>query len=417
MFYQISGIIKSYLKYETLTRFEMNQKQFNPVIVLSISPITIKFKLRKNFPEIKLDEEYINGLKIKDKHMRDVKLYAVFRKYLEKLLNELRFEEFLDVTFGKDFIKSCLIYKNKQVLHCFEINYGIVKDINRINSLTFALVLENKTNSLYEDSDRSVEKIKLNLESKGVNYIALNSRKSFFLFTHATLISANTKTEIGFTSYTYRKLSNSENNCLEDNKQHILRNYSRGNCFFDCLYKNLNQTYGCLPITNTLLYLEFRLHFISRGYRTCDIDMNFTTEELLSKECDELCIPECESVYYNTMVTTQEFKKRNTGTVVEIFPIKYPHFVYIETLNMDFNQLIYNCGGILALWFGLSPLSIDDLVTSLRSSSDRLKSKLFKIINFIIYLFFKLKQIIISILKYLRHSMSLLISKSNINPC
>jgi hypothetical protein len=59
----------------------MNQKQFNPVIVLSISPITIKFKLRKNFPEIKLDEEYINGLKIKDKHTRDVKLYAVFRKY------------------------------------------------------------------------------------------------------------------------------------------------------------------------------------------------------------------------------------------------------------------------------------------------------------------------------------------------
>jgi hypothetical protein len=81
MLYQISGIIESYLKYETLTRFEMNQKQLNPVIVLSISPITIKFELRKIFPEMKLDEEYINGLKIKDKHTRDVKLYAVFRKY------------------------------------------------------------------------------------------------------------------------------------------------------------------------------------------------------------------------------------------------------------------------------------------------------------------------------------------------
>jgi hypothetical protein len=102
------------------------------------------------------------------------------------------------------------------------------------------------------------------------------------------------------------------------------------------------------------------------------------------------------------MVTTQKFQKQNTGTVVEIFPIKYQHFVNIETLNMDFNQLIYNCGGILGLWFGLSPLSIDDLVTSLRSSSNRLKAKLFKIIDFVIYIFFKVKQMTVTLFRLFR---------------
>ncbi len=266
----------------------------------------------------------------------------------------MRFEEFLDITYVNSFITSCLAFKNKHAFNCFVHNYGIIKTKNRI-TVTIAIKLENKTNNVYEDSvcfDESVEKIELNLNCSSYFLIYLVGRKSV-KYNQGIWINANTKTEIGFTSYTYRKLLNSDEKCLEDNKQYILRDYSYDNCILDCLYEKLIQTYGCLPIANELLYFEFQLHFISRGYRTSgDIEMSLTTELSLHKECKGLCLHECEKVYHNTMVTTQKFKKRNTGTVVQIFPIKYQHFVYIETLNMDFNQLTYNCGGILGFWFG-----------------------------------------------------------------
>jgi hypothetical protein len=123
----------------------------------------------------------------------------------------------------------------------------------------------------------------------------------------------------------------------------------------------------------------------------------------MSRECADLCLPECESVYYNTIVLTKEFEDRKIGTFVEIFPVKFQHFVYTETLNMDFNQLIYNCGGILSLWFGLSPLSLDDLATSLRSV--RIKSIIFASIHFILLIVFKLKQITILFFKLLGRSL------------
>jgi hypothetical protein len=88
------------------------------------------------------------------------------------------------------------------------------------------------------------------------------------------------------------------------------------------------------------------------------------------------------------MVLTKEFQKKKVGTFVEIFAVKFPHFVFTENLIMDINQLIYNCGGILGLWFGLSPLSLDDLGRSSRS-------KIFASIHFILLIAFMSKKIII----------------------
>ncbi len=103
------------------------------------------------------------------------------------------------------------------------------------------------------------------------------------------------------------------------------------------------------------------------------------------------------------MVLTKEFEDRKVGTFVEIFPVKFQHFIYTETLNMDLNQLIYNCGGILGSLFGLSPLSLDDLVRSLLSV--RIKSVTFASIHFILLIVFKSKKIIISFFKFLSRSL------------
>jgi hypothetical protein len=165
----------------------------------------------------------------------------------------------------------------------------------------------------------------------------------------------------------------------------------------------LNQTYGCLPIVGSVLRLDFESHIASRRYRICYKKSDSAKEFSVKRECRDICLPECETVYYNMMVLTKEFEDRKVGTFMKIFPIKFPHFIYTETLNMDFNQLIYNCGGILGLWFGLSPLSLDDLVKILRSV--RFKSIIFASIHFVLMIAFKSKQIIVIFLKYLGRSL------------
>src|ERR1700723_3288833 len=41
-----------------------------------------------------------------------------------------------------------------------------------------------------------------------------------------------------------------------------------------------------------------------------------------------------------------------------LFPSEKPFIKYIYTPKMDINQLVYDVGGIIALWFGLSAYSI-----------------------------------------------------------
>jgi hypothetical protein len=406
MLYQISDVIQNFLKYDKVTRFEMNQKQFNPRILLMFKPKVFKFyKLRKIFPEIRRDNHYIEVMEIKDIDVRNNEIERIIFTYLEKLINELRFKEFLDITYGKNFIKSCKVFKNKQSFNCSESRYGIIKTQNTINYLTFANILENKTNSLYENNvcfGESLEKIELELKGTGFMSVLTRSCKSSLYNTEPIFFDKNTKTEIGFTSYSYKQLSIHKEKCLEENQEN-LKNYSYDNCVFDCFYINLNQTYGCLPKVQTYVHFDFELHFVSRGYRTCDKKINLTTEFSMIQECADICLPECESVYYNAMVLTKDFQDRKVGTFLEIFPIKFQHFIYTETLNMDINRLIYNCGGILGLWFGLSPLSLDDLITSLRSV--RIKLIIFASIHFILLIAFKSKRIIYLFFKFLYRSL------------
>jgi hypothetical protein len=222
--------------------------------------------------------------------------------------------------------------------------------------------------------------------------------KSWLKGSESFPLAINSKTEIFYTSHAHKKLNIHKQRCLEGN----LKNYSSDNCFFDCFHRFLNQTYGCLPIVGSYFQLDLESHLASQGYRICYKKSDFVKNYSMHEECLDACSRQCESVYYNIMVLTKEFEDRKVGTFVKIFPMKFPHFIYTETLNMDFNQLIYNCGGILGLWFGLSPLSLDDL-RSLRSV--RFKSIIVASIHFVLMIVLKSKQMIIFFFKYLSRSL------------
>jgi hypothetical protein len=98
----------------------------------------------------------------------------------------------------------------------------------------------------------------------------------------------------------------------------------------------------------------------------------------INEFCGTFCLPKCEAIYHEVKVekTSNEAKE----TIIEIFPLKSRHLEYVETLKTDFNQLIYNCGGIMGLWFGLSLMSISDLFDILNSIGLKLERFVRKVI-------------------------------------
>jgi hypothetical protein len=373
----------------------MNQKQINPKVIIAFRMKEINYeKLFKIYPEISKDKEFQEAYKLKDAF----KIHSIHTRYLEKLLNELKFDEFHEIVYTKSFVKSCRLFKNKQVIDCNISRHGIFKADEFMYSINSVLEFENKSKSLFESNvcfDDKLKKIELNLNRNKYILIYLGNCNSFLENTEVIAIDSNLKTQIRFTSYSFKKLDNSENHCSK-RKDYLI---SYENCFYNCYYQRLNQTYGCLPSSGGFYYFDFQMHYISKGYRTCYIPISDENIIKLVNKCKNICFPNCESFHYDTMITTFRPRNNSLGGAVEIFPVKYQHFVYTETLNMDFNQLIYNCGGILGLWFGVSPLSLDDLVKSLRSV--RIKSITLVLINFIIYIAFKSKQMIITLYKFL----------------
>ncbi len=80
----------------------------------------------------------------------------------------------------------------------------------------------------------------------------------------------------------------------------------------------------------------------------------------ITNQCEKICKRKCNSLNFDTKVKVS--KHDSNKTILEIIATKTPRIAYIETLKTDFDRLIYNCGGILGLWFGITPIKAADLI-------------------------------------------------------
>jgi hypothetical protein len=380
MLYQLTDMVNSYLKYETITRFEALERKFNPKITIAYVPKSIDInKLAQIYPQIKKEDEFILKKPLKRPKMRT---------YLEKLIADLKFEELQQISYTKSLIKSCKLFRNRQTIDCSNSRKGLLLSGSFEDWLTFHPILDNNSKSLYEDNtcnDENIDRIELTLKGSGFVLIYLGDCKSVYYRSEPFIIVKNTITQIGFTSYSVEKF---ENGCLKN------ENYSFEKCYQNCYFLNCNQTYGCVQTKNYMLYIDFELDLVSKGYKLCNHSINETDEDLFLAKCYNSCPAKCQSLHFKTKFIAHKYSTLMNETILRIFGIKSPHFQYIETLNMDLHQLIYNCGGILGLWFGLSPLNIDDLVTILKPFSVRLKIKVILITNIIFHSIYELKRLI-----------------------
>jgi hypothetical protein len=269
----------------------------------------------------------------------------IFEDYLRKLLIDNRLYYFHRIAETEKIFKSCQYVIHNKLINCSKVDIGIADNAGSL------LIINHLNYSKISDKEE-IEKITLTLNP--FHTLVVNTILSHSSLSTRTMFAPkqNTITKLTFSSFSLRKLSLIENECISEKD---LKNFGEDYFDFiayDCYLKIYNQSYGCIPFRRFReIYFD---RFLKHGYKFC---VNTTIDSLTNvwEECLKLAKPKCNVINFNTKIETT--KLLSNQTIVEFIPKKSPRIAYFETLKTDFDRLIYNCGGVLGLWFGLSPIN------------------------------------------------------------
>jgi hypothetical protein len=354
MLIQTIGLIRSYFDFEVITRFDVQQIKLIPNVDILFRPMPNLNKLYEIYPQMKQEIDEINENKLFAKQLKYLK---VAQKYLVHLLIDNRLNDFHSISQANNIIKSCQIkiFDEIQLKNFTPGEFGI--EHMNLELITLSRLFDF---SKLDDKNK-VEKITLQLnlspyEMFAIFYLTLTQTipKSF------VFIASNAKTTASFTTFVTKKLRSNEIECIsEENQKDFSEDYFKF-CRYDCVVDKLNQLCGCVPVYDVPFY--FSKSFLKNNYKFCESceSLDNSTAFSIGNQCKKICKPKCNSLNFDTKVEVS--KHVSNKTILEIIPTKTPRIAYIETLKTDLNRLIYNCGGILGLWFGLTPTKVVDLI-------------------------------------------------------
>jgi len=131
----------------------------------------------------------------------------------------------------------------------------------------------------------------------------------------------------------------SQLDCIDDKKQKLIYDYFR--CFNTIFPTNVDHLNDLNSPSNQFCLFN--------QTKTNQIILHQRFENIYSRECKPNCLRETFSY------TTRKYKSLyQNESSVNIIPTESPFIRYILTPKSDFDQLIYNLGGLAGLWLGLS---------------------------------------------------------------
>jgi hypothetical protein len=327
MFYQLIEVIESYEKSETIVVTELFRQ-------MNLPKVTISNKILKR------------------------KIY--------KLIKGSKFKQFSDAIKHEELIKSCYIMIRGKSFDCgqktFRISLGEDRDIYPMTSLLVNFNDSYKEFLLGEGIQNDIEKVSIELKRFEYSYIFLEYLKN-------PIIDKNfDDTNIYFYSYCTESLSTSKIKCKRiDDKKLIFSNNREHDCNNDCKLFMFNQTFGCIlsALLRNQMELDINKHLLSTGYKICaqNVLINETIVNRIDFECFGKCLKVCNRLVFKLKLKSNQISLRNKTTKrINLFPLNTIGFKYIEKLKIDLNQLIYECGGIIGLWFGFTSMKISELI-------------------------------------------------------
>jgi hypothetical protein len=112
-------------------------------------------------------------------------------------------------------------------------------------------------------------------------------------------------------------------------------------------------------------FIDVNKHFLNEGYRICAKNISVNKSVLIEWEikCSKVSSIGCKETHFDYQIKFYRKLDENITTKrINFIPTKTAHIEYLEQFKIDLNQLIYTCGGIVGLWFGLSPNQISNLI-------------------------------------------------------
>jgi len=144
-------------------------------------------------------------------------------------------------------------------------------------------------------------------------------------------------------------------------------------CLENCLVQLETQSFGCI-YTGSL----DSSRFFSQQHQYCtkNYTKNYNKYDRKDAQCKAKCKPNCSlnTYQFSTRIIIKSKKYENIF-IINIFPHEKPYLSYIYTPKMDVDQLVYNIGGILSLWFVFSAFSIiNSLIERFKNFSSKIMS-------------------------------------------
>jgi hypothetical protein len=378
MLYQLIAVIMTYIDYEIVTRFQIQE-------ITSMPNIELMKNIRNN---LQIAKQLID-IYPQIKHIRPSKLVksGAVETLLRKLLSDNKLDDFQRIVGSEEIIKTCHLMIDKKTINFSTVDSGVA-------DIDYKLFLFNRLN--YKPiEENKIEKITISLNDFDfvlVNLMNLNTNYS----THYSFLpNKNFKTKVTFSSFLTQKLSSFERKCVSEEDANNFDEQYFEFCHYECYFKETNQTFGCFPFIETTVIIERDIK--RNGYKFCNDSVKPYSKSIeIMNKCQTKCKPKCRSI--NFEFKHQVLKHISNETILEFIPKKTPSITYIETLKTDLDRLIYNCGGVFGLWFGLTPIKTVDLIQYSFQIWIILRAKLFIFVHYLLAIFKRCINRMISVL-------------------
>ena len=210
--------------------------------------------------------------------------------------------------------------------------------------------------------DSTVKSVVFKYRSEGMLRVKFKTTTQSQLF-H---IKANTQMDITFTSYGNKRIQRKGLKCIESHEvmDHLFDNDLYKLKVIDCIVYEFNRSFTCLPLFLLKSGFEVSIdrHLQEFGYKFCalnQMNINYTLVNYITYKCyrryKQLCIQ-------STLETNAVQTRDNLNyTQFNLIPNYYIEPQIIEDFAIDLYGLIYNIGGTIGMWIGLSMISINSL--------------------------------------------------------
>ena len=343
MFYQLIEMTNDFIYYNERTDITFRDNYRFPKIVLFLRPQLNYRKFRESYPEFYNKHNRVKNLKTEDDYLLDLLIKNISElKYMTnfndlKIKCKFEYESIhVDCPEPLEYIqtfRSHDMYINHQFIHS--------SDSRIPRSVSLELTGDFLFNSMYlQLSSLSI------LGSYGENTF---SEK----YIHPWQINTYT-----INSIVTRKISNNKHPCIYNNNKKQYSDYLNDEITMDCIQRETNETFGCLPVigVDSWIRTERDLNHFSICPKNIG-NNNYSIIESIVNRCFDKVVYSCETHIFSAFDNHRKNAKKFSTKINILFKTDFiPE--YKQNYRMNFNEWVYNCGGIIGLWFGWSALSL-----------------------------------------------------------